>query len=97
MSGVKSAKTGTTEEVHGISSAVDFGPEDTPQVIAGYGETAKIEGAKTKEVRNVSELVDCRMAMENVMLTSHQAELYAAIEETNIQRWSKTSIHLYCE
>lgn len=38
------------EEVHGISSAVD----DTPQVIAGYGETAKRAGAQTKEVRNVS-------------------------------------------
>lgn len=38
------------EEVHGVSSAV----EDTPHVIAGYGETAKRDGAKTKEVRNVS-------------------------------------------
>lgn len=37
------------EEVHGISSAVD-----TPHLISGYGETAKIEGAKTKTVRNVS-------------------------------------------
>lgn len=45
-------KTVPREEVHGISSAVDH--DDTPQVIAGYGETAKIEGAKTKEVRNVS-------------------------------------------
>lgn len=44
------AKTETHEEVHGISSAV----EDTPHVVAGYGETAKREGAKTKEVRNVS-------------------------------------------
>lgn len=34
---------------HGISTM----HEDTPQVIAGYGETAKREGAKTKEVRNV--------------------------------------------
>ncbi|KAJ5938119.1 hypothetical protein N7454_004461 [Penicillium verhagenii] len=58
------------EEVHGISQV-----EDTPRVIAGYGETAKREGAKTKEVRN--------------------AELFAAIEETQIERWSKTSIHLY--
>lgn len=52
-------KSGTHEEVHGISSAVDYGhgtgPEETPQVIAGYGETAKREGAKTKEVHNVSE------------------------------------------
>ncbi|CAI7666577.1 hypothetical protein N7533_009771 [Penicillium manginii] len=71
------AKSGTHEEVHGISSAVDYGvgPEDTPQVIAGYGETAKREGAKTKEV--------------------HNADLFAAIEETKIERWSKTSIHLY--
>lgn len=38
------------EEVHGISTAV----EDTAHVIAGYGETAKIAGAKTKEVHNVS-------------------------------------------
>jgi hypothetical protein len=38
------------EEVHGISAAAD----DTPQVIAGYGETAKIAGAQTKEVYNVS-------------------------------------------
>jgi hypothetical protein len=37
------------EEVHGISTAV----EDA-HVIAGYGETAKIAGAKTKEVHNVS-------------------------------------------
>lgn len=44
------AKTETHEEVHGISSAV----EDTAHVVAGYGETAKREGAKTKEVRNVS-------------------------------------------
>ncbi|KAJ5553879.1 hypothetical protein N7513_003838 [Penicillium frequentans] len=59
------------EEVHGISSVV----EDTPHVIAGYGETAKRSGAKTTEVRN--------------------AELFAAINETKIERWSKTSIHLY--
>lgn len=38
------------EEVHGISTAV----EDTAHVIAGYGETAKKPGAKTKEVHNVS-------------------------------------------
>lgn len=38
------------EEVHGISSVI----EDTPHVIAGYGETAKRSGAKTTEVRNVS-------------------------------------------
>jgi hypothetical protein len=37
------------EEMHGISTAV----EDTPHVIAGYGETAKRAGAQTKEVRNV--------------------------------------------
>ncbi|CRG88476.1 Lactose permease [Talaromyces islandicus] len=49
--------------------------QDTPFVVPGYGETAKREGAKTKEVFN--------------------AELYAAIEETSIERWSKTSIHLY--
>ncbi|KAJ5664377.1 hypothetical protein N7507_005108 [Penicillium longicatenatum] len=59
------------EEVHGISSVV----EDTPQVIAGYGESAKRDGAKTQTVRN--------------------AELFAAIKETKIERWSKTSIHLY--
>ncbi|KAJ6013421.1 hypothetical protein N7540_008012 [Penicillium herquei] len=59
------------EEVHGVSSAV----EDTPQVIAGYGETTKREGAKTMEVRN--------------------AELFAALKETEIRTWSKTSIHLY--
>ncbi|KAJ5449986.1 uncharacterized protein N7458_006435 [Penicillium daleae] len=59
------------EEVHGISTAV----EDTAHVIAGYGETAKRAGAKTREV--------------------HNAELFAAIEETKIERWSKTSIHLY--
>jgi hypothetical protein len=54
-------KSGTHEEVHGISSAVDYGtgPEDTPHVIAGYGETAKREGAKTKEVHNVSKLPCC--------------------------------------
>ena len=46
MSDVKGA---VHEEVHGISSAVD-----TPHLISGYGETAKIEGAKTKTVRNVS-------------------------------------------
>lgn len=28
---------------------------------------------------------------------SIQAELYAAIHEANIEPWSKTSIHLYCE
>jgi len=39
-----------SEELHGISTAV----EDTPHVIAGYGETAKKPGAKTKEVHNVS-------------------------------------------
>jgi hypothetical protein len=33
------------------------------------------------------------MAVVNVI----QAELYAAIEETEIERWSKTSIQLYCE
>ncbi|KAJ5634041.1 hypothetical protein N7528_001883 [Penicillium herquei] len=59
------------EEVHGVSAAV----EDTPHVIFGYGETAKREGARTREVRN--------------------AELFAALEETEIQTWSRTSIHLY--
>jgi hypothetical protein len=38
------------EEVHGISSAL----EDPARVLAGYGETTKREGAKTKEVHNVS-------------------------------------------
>ena len=41
------------EEIHGISSAV----ENPPHVIAGYGETAKRQGAKTKDVHNVSTLV----------------------------------------
>ncbi|KAJ5717360.1 hypothetical protein N7488_003006 [Penicillium malachiteum] len=59
------------EEVHGVSAAV----EDTPHVISGHGETAKREGARTREVRN--------------------AELFAALEETEIQTWSRTSIHLY--
>ncbi|KAJ5682187.1 hypothetical protein N7462_005352 [Penicillium macrosclerotiorum] len=59
------------EDIHGVSAVV----EDTPHVIAGYGETAKRAGAKTKEV--------------------HNAELFAAIEETKIERWSKTSLHLY--
>lgn len=36
------------KEEQGISTV-----ENTPQVIAGYGATAKREGAKTKEVRNV--------------------------------------------
>ncbi|KKK18905.1 hypothetical protein AOCH_000307 [Aspergillus ochraceoroseus] len=26
----------------------------------------------------------------------HSAELFAAINETKIERWSKTSLHLYC-
>lgn len=38
------------EEMHGISSAT----EDTAQVVAGFGETAKREGAKTKAVHSVS-------------------------------------------
>lgn len=38
------------EEVHGISSATDY----EPRVLAGFGETTKREGAKTKEVHNVS-------------------------------------------
>ena len=37
------------EEQHGITAA-----DDTPFVIAGYGETIKREGAKTREVHNVS-------------------------------------------
>jgi hypothetical protein len=41
------------EEVHGISTAI----EDQAHVIAGYGETTKREGAKTKEVHNVSLLL----------------------------------------
>ena len=41
------------EEVHGISTAI----EDRAHVIAGYGETTKREGAKTKEVHNVSLLL----------------------------------------
>ncbi|CAG8057426.1 unnamed protein product [Penicillium salamii] len=59
------------EEVHGVSSAIDY----EPRVVAGFGETTKREGAKTKEV--------------------HNADLFAAIEETQIERWSKQSIHLY--
>lgn len=38
------------EEVHGISTT----HEEEPRVIAGYGETAKREGATTKEVHSVS-------------------------------------------
>lgn len=38
------------EEVYGISSGI----EDPARVIAGYGETTKRQGAKTKEVQNVS-------------------------------------------
>jgi hypothetical protein len=38
------------EEVHGISTAL----EDPARVVAGYGETTKRQGAKTKEVHNVS-------------------------------------------
>ena len=40
-------------EVHGISTAV----EDQAHVLAGYGKTTKREGAKTKEVHNVSLLL----------------------------------------
>ncbi len=39
-----------SEEVHGISSSVD----DGARVVPGYGQTTKREGAKTKEVHNVS-------------------------------------------
>jgi hypothetical protein len=41
------------EEAHGISTAI----EDRAHVLAGYGETTKREGAKTKEVHNVSLLL----------------------------------------
>lgn len=48
------------EEVHGISSAL----ENEPRVLAGYGQTTKREGAKTKEVHNVSlPLVDQILAI----------------------------------
>lgn len=40
------------EEVHGISSSVEVG--DGARVVPGYGQTTKREGAKTKEVHNVS-------------------------------------------
>ena len=38
------------EEVHGISSAL----ENETHVTAGFGQTTKRAGAKTKEVHNVS-------------------------------------------
>jgi hypothetical protein len=38
------------EDVHGIFTA----GEDPARVAAGYGKTTNIEGAKTKEVHNVS-------------------------------------------
>lgn len=42
----------TQEEL--ASQSIEVSPADTPFVVAGYGETAKREGAKTKEVYNVS-------------------------------------------
>lgn len=39
-----------SDETHGISSAIEV----QPHVVAGYGQTTKREGAKTKEVHNVS-------------------------------------------
>ncbi|KAL1900654.1 hypothetical protein Sste5346_002379 [Sporothrix stenoceras] len=46
-----------------------------PEVSAGTGETAAIEGAQARIV--------------------HNAELYAALQETKIKPWSKESRHLY--
>jgi len=57
------------------SDSAEISATDTPFVAVGHGETAKLEGAKLREVFN--------------------AELFAAIEETKIERWSKTSLHLY--
>jgi len=37
-----------------ISDVIEVTPTDTPFVVAGYGETAKREGARLKEVFNVS-------------------------------------------
>jgi hypothetical protein len=36
-----------------VSESIEVSPADTPFVVAGYGETAKREGAKTKDVYNV--------------------------------------------
>lgn len=38
----------------GSADIVEVSLADTPFVVAGYGETAKREGAKTKDVHNVS-------------------------------------------
>jgi hypothetical protein len=54
-------ETNTPEEKYGIVNHISetnaYGISSTtekPFVVAGYGETAKREGAKTREVHNVS-------------------------------------------
>lgn len=68
VEGVSEAKA--QEDVHGISSVV----EDTPSVVAGYGETAKREGAKTKEVRNVGLLLE-RFALRERLIICRLSSL----------------------
>jgi hypothetical protein len=52
------------EEVHGISSAL----EDPARVVAGYGQTTKREGAKTKEVANVSFIYVFRYLLYSILI-----------------------------
>jgi hypothetical protein len=91
-----------SHEVGGVTVS-----HDAIAVGLGSGSTAEASGAQAKEVRNVSFLsvyvfsfFGMASEWDNELLTFTivcQAELFAALQETKIKRWSRESLHLYCK
>lgn len=89
--------TNVEETQHGISPATHY-----PIVAEGTGKTLDA-GAKAKEVHNVSicpspslsALLSNTIHHSTDQVAATQAELYAAIQESAIKKWSKESLHLY--
>jgi hypothetical protein len=77
-----------------------FGVEEAENVAAVMerrGATANQAGAQTKLVRNVSVPRGFWPKCGSFWVNLIQAELFAALQETKINKWSKESLHLYRE
>lgn len=109
MSGEKTNEV-LDETHHGISVDHDHDPH-YPVVAEGTGKTLDTAaGAKAREVHNVSchatlsffflcpqsaLSIHSRRLSSNSDVIIPQAELFAAIQESKIKRWSKESIQIY--
>lgn len=81
----------------GGGATVSTSIEPVVIVSEGAGKTANISGAKAKGVQNVSKS-DCQLTEYHAPRADdqEQAELYAAVQESKINLWSKESRTIYC-